>query len=118
MELILCHKCNFSFQFYLQQAEDNSTVNICIQFSSYHTLIQPSAFSEAFGLCVLSVPSLHGNLDVKTMSIIIIVFIHGQCMLHDFNYWSDLKSYAPIAKTFMFLPSNVTITGDVTFANK
>ena len=47
MELILYQNYNFSFQFYLRQAEDNSTVNIYIQFSSYPNSTVRIQFSSA-----------------------------------------------------------------------
>ena len=54
MERILCQKCNFSFQFYLQQAEDKSTVTICIVF-----IVLPSFNGQYlfFSLTVSSQPT-------------------------------------------------------------
>ena len=54
MERILCQKCNFSFQFYLQQAEDKSTVTIYIVF-----IVLPSFNGQylVFSLTVSSQPT-------------------------------------------------------------
>ena len=82
----------FSFTFSKQKTIPQSTY----AFSFHPTFIQPSAFSAAFGLCVLSVPSLHGNLDVKLYLLAPLDNVYNNYSIHP---WSVYHYHSYLAST-------------------